>query len=240
MNNYNHFFIIGAQRSATTFLKNQLNKAPEIKMNLNLNGEPKVFLKKNFLYKKYLNNFFPNISSKITHLGEKSTSYYESPECILRIKKTFPNAKIVCILRNPSARAISNYYFSKKKGYEKRNICNAFENSPNNKYKTSVSPYDYIKRGQYYNYLKKWKKVFKENLIILQTEKVLSNYKEINKVFTALKIKYKIKKKYNSNRKLKDYNDNKHKNLIKKLNTVFQKSNSNLKKNFNISLGCWR
>ena len=29
---YKHFFIIGAQRSATIFLKKQLNKAPEIKM----------------------------------------------------------------------------------------------------------------------------------------------------------------------------------------------------------------
>ena len=173
MTNYNHFIIIGAQRSATSFLKNILNKSPYIMMNKNINGEPKVFLKKNFSYENYLNNFFPKIPNSVTHLGEKSTSYYENPKCAKRIKKVFPKAKIICILRNPTTRAISNYYFSKKNKLEERDIESAFKNVSQKKFKTSVSPFHYIERGKYYYLLKEWKKIFKNNLIIIQTEKLL-------------------------------------------------------------------
>tara|TARA_Y100001958_G_C21132787_1_gene473653 strand:+ start:9 stop:743 length:735 start_codon:yes stop_codon:yes gene_type:complete len=238
---YKHFFIIGAQRSATTFLKKQLNKAPEIKMNTNPNGEPKIFLKKKFSYKNYLNDYYPKIPNEVSWLGEKSTSYYENIKCAKVIKKKFPSSLIICILRNPSMRAISNYYFSKKNKLEKRNINEAFEKKViKKKYKTSVSPFRYIERGKYYSYLKHWKKIFGKNLIVLISEKIVSDISEINKIFKKLKVKYRLKKSNITKKKLNEYNDYKHYKLIQKLNKIYKKPNSELSKKFNISLRDWK
>ena len=237
---YKHFFIIGAQRSATTFLKKQLNKVPEIKMNINYKGEPKVFLKKNFSYSTYIKTYFPKISKKVVYLGEKSTSYYENINCAKLIKKNFPNSIILCILRNPTMRAISNFYFSQKNNLENRNFNDAFKKkSFKNKFKTSVSPYSYIERGKYYSYLKHWKKIFKDKLIILISEKAVSDSREINKIFKKLNIKYRLKNGSLTLKKLKKYNDPKHLEVVKKLNKIYQKPNLKLGKEFNISLQHW-
>ncbi len=68
------------------------------------------------------------------------------------------NAKILLMLRNPIKRAISNYKFSVRHGVETRSIEDAFRNESAwldkyDKSKISVSPYAYLKRGHYINYI---------------------------------------------------------------------------------------
>ena len=114
----NNHFIVGAQRSGTTYLLDNLNQHPEICITSKIKPEPKFFLKKNELINGrqfYLNKYFKNhINEKI--LIEKSTSYIQCNEAALAINKMFPNARIIILLRNPVNRALSNFFFSKING----------------------------------------------------------------------------------------------------------------------------
>ena len=181
----NIFFIIGAQRSGTTYLYQILDEHPSILMARPIRPEPKFFINpalqdKDNLF--YLNNFFRQRSSNHI-LGEKSTSYIEYPSLGEKILSRFPEAKIIVILRNPVQRAISNYFFSKKNKIETRSLEEVFiENkrvSDEMMKKTehiSVSPFDYLKRSKYIQYLKPYFEAFdKNNRKVLIFEKLLED-----------------------------------------------------------------
>ncbi|MEZ9601590.1 sulfotransferase, partial [Vibrio sp. 10N.286.46.A8] len=63
----NQFFIVGAQRSSTTWLYKMLQQHPEIKMAEPVKPEPKYFLNDIFDNKKdnYLTKYFKNIEPGI-------------------------------------------------------------------------------------------------------------------------------------------------------------------------------
>ena len=108
-----HFFIVGAQRSGTTFLYKMLDRCDAICMAKPVFPEPKYFINRelnNFKYESYLNTHFKHKKNEKI-LGEKGTSYIEYPETSITITKFFENPKIIIALRNPVERAISNYFF---------------------------------------------------------------------------------------------------------------------------------
>ena len=111
----NNHFIVGAQRSGTSYLLNKFDQHPEICITSKVKPEPKFFLKKTEVSKGkkfYINKYFSNrIDEKI--LIEKSTSYIESKDAALAIKKMFPRAKIIILLRNPVNRGIIKLFFFK-------------------------------------------------------------------------------------------------------------------------------
>ena len=117
---YKHFFIIGAQRSGTTYLARVLDQHPDISMAKPLIPELKFFLntsEKSLNYKNYLTNFI--LKKKIKNLlGEKTTSYFEQSHIAHKIKSIIKDYKIIIILRNPINRAISHYNYSVKSGVE--------------------------------------------------------------------------------------------------------------------------
>ena len=78
------------------------------------------------------------------------------------------------------------------------------------------------------------------NLRTSQSEKIVSDISEINKIFKKLKVKYRLKKSNITKKKLNEYNDYKHYKLIQKLNKIYKKPNSELSKKFNISLRDWK
>ena len=59
--------------------------------------------------------------------GEKSTSYLCSEVAARRIHACYPDAKIVIVLREPVARALSNHRFSTAHGFETLSAWEAFE-----------------------------------------------------------------------------------------------------------------
>lgn len=158
--------IIGAQRAGTTMLYNILEEHPNIRMAKPLYPEPKFFLKANInqLNKEwYINYYYPNLKNDETIIGEKSTSYIEHPQALMRMKEMFPDINIIVMLREPVARAISNYYFSKKNNIETRSIKNVFiKNDPPPKIaeEISTSPFNYLSRGIYIEYLKNVFEIF--------------------------------------------------------------------------------
>jgi hypothetical protein len=163
------FFIVGAQRCGTSFLAQLLDAHPEIKMAKPFFPEPKFFSNESEFVKGrkyYLDKYFgQNYSSKI--LGEKSTSYFESEETAKRIKAMFHDSKIIISLRNPIDRAISHYNFSVGNGVERRSLKEAIANPIQtfDQKKFSVSPYDYLGRGEYLKFLLKYMEVFGSNKI---------------------------------------------------------------------------
>jgi len=96
------FIIVGAQKSASTMIKQNLNRIDNI-----------------FLPKKELHFFDLNFDKGInwyeSHFkynkinGEKTPNYMNKKIYIDRIKKHYPNTKIIIILRNPILRAISHW-----------------------------------------------------------------------------------------------------------------------------------
>ena len=229
-----HFFIIGVQRSGTTFLYNLLARNSQICMAQPINPEPKYFINKNhtdFNYEKYITSCFPLYKNE-EFFGEKGTSYIEYPDSGITISKLFPNAKIIIALRNPVYRAISNYFFSLNNGIETRTIEEVFiykKPAPIISIKTSVSPFDYLKRGRYIDYIKEYITPFtKENVLITFYEEFTNSFEEqkyINK-FLGSNTKDFIyyKNKVNSSIKTQKVSSE----IISLLNTYFRPYNNQL------------
>ncbi len=188
----NQFFIVGAQRSSTTWLYKMLNQHPEVKMAEPVRPEPKYFLSKNFNNKKenYIKNYFYDIKPGITACGEKSTSYIEYELAAKRISSMFPDAKIIMMLRNPTKRAISNYQFSFNNGLETRTISEAIlGKKPAPKLDTPIStdPFDYLSRGLYQNYINMYEKYFpNSSLLILSTETITNEIEALQETYKFL------------------------------------------------------
>jgi len=189
-----HLFIIGAQRCGTTYLYKVLDSHPEIYMAKPLRPEPKFFINdleysNGKLY--YENKYFSSIDDSIKVLGEKGTSYIEHPDASDRIKSFYPNAKIIVLLRNPVERAISNYFFSYENGLETRSIEEVFlldKKPPDIQVKTSVSPFAYIKRGEYLNYLLPYHNAFRNNLKIILFDDLFSSTNIYMNIFGFLNV----------------------------------------------------
>lgn len=188
----NQFFIVGAQRSGTTYLYTILDEHPEVCMAKPIKPEPKYFLNSRFDETQYYNTYYSHSSSSTKIFGEKSTSYYENEIVAQKISKNMPLAKIIFILANPVDRAISNYNFSFENGLETRNIEDVFINNVSTdtlEYSTSVNPFNYKQRGIYYKYIENYYNYFpKENIKIIVREEFTNNINAIQDLYKFLNI----------------------------------------------------
>ena len=154
-----HFVIVGAQRSGTTYLYGLLDEHPEIEMAKPLRPEPKFFLD----YDRYAlgidayeSQLFPQAGARVR--GEKSTSYIESEVAARRINAMLPDARVILVVRDPVHRAMSNYHFSVQHGVEDLPPADALRAAAAgdrewDHTRFSVSPFDYLARGRYAEYL---------------------------------------------------------------------------------------
>lgn len=193
MHSDSFFAIIGAQRSGTTMLYDLLDQHPEICMAKPVRPEPKFFLSEDTsddAFRAYWAAHYPVLP---THkvFGEKSTSYLEIPASAPRMLARFPGAKALIILREPVERAVSNFYFSVKNGLETRTPEEAFSGNlpePTLSFLPSVSPFAYVPRGFYLDYLRPWFAIFPEKQIhVLIYEELLRRPEtELEKLFAFL------------------------------------------------------
>lgn len=191
-----HLFIVGAQRSATTYLYKILDQHPDIYMAKPMRPEPKFFMSntpEKLTYEMYKEKYF-SASGAVNWLGEKSTSYIESQGAAIAIKQMLPDAKIIIMLRNPVDRAISNYKFSKLNGLEKLSIEEAISSESQregsiNPEKVSVSPFAYKQRGIYVKYIDLWVELFgRENLILLVSENIVGQRDSVQALYQNLQV----------------------------------------------------
>ena len=243
----NRFFIVGAMRSGTTYLSTILDEHPEISMAKPLLPEPKFFIKPeeysrgiNYYEKNYFNE-----KKNVKIYGEKTVHYFEREDALKKIKTHYPGCKIIIILRDPVFRSLSNYYFSVKNDIESRSLWEVFiENLPEPKCKRKmyISPFDYLKRSIYIDYINMFKKYFHISKIkILIMEEFLGNKKQIKNVFKFLGVSsnfipVSINNKIHENPIITENIDH---GIITVLTTYFKKHNKRLEKYLGIKLNKW-
>lgn len=164
-----YLLVAGAQRCGTTYLHHLLDEHPEIAMARPARPEPRFFLDPNLFSKGldwYEATYFSNAETVPVH-GEKSTSYMESADAAERAARMLPDADVLVMLRDPVARAISNWRFSTDSGFEQRPLDLALKESVDrprdwDPTRTSVSPFAYLERGRYADYLEPWLQLFRQ------------------------------------------------------------------------------
>lgn len=108
------FFIIGAQKSASTSLHQQISSHPGIYMP---KGEVRFFEDPDYC------DSVPSAIEDIVRQGHgrkvgiKRPDYLARPEVPGRIRKHSPDARLIAVLRNPVDRAISAYFHQMKLGF---------------------------------------------------------------------------------------------------------------------------
>jgi hypothetical protein len=166
-----HLLVIGGQRCGTTYLTALLDSHPDITMASPARPEPKVFLSAELAARGldwYRATYFAHATSEQL-LGEKSTSYIDVPQAAARARSVLDRADIVVQLRDPIARAVSNWRFSKENGLEHRPLVQALEDNlegplPWDPSVTSVSPFAYLERGRYADHLEPWLSSFPDSV----------------------------------------------------------------------------
>jgi hypothetical protein len=108
------FVIVGAQKSASTFIQNALSRHPDVYMP---KGETRFFEDP-----EYGNGEVEQLAClfakrKEKALGIKRPDYLGRAEVPTRIRLKLPAAKIIIVLRNPVERLISAYYYYIKIGF---------------------------------------------------------------------------------------------------------------------------
>ncbi len=192
------FIGIGAARSGTSWIAQCLSEHPQIfipkvKELEFFNREINVF-KKNHIFndakkcfskydkegvRGYMKHFLEAGEDQIK--GEWSVKYLHEPEVAEKIKKEFPNVKILVCLRNPIDRAYSQFYFAKyKQGFER--CCQSFEEG------FEKHPNFYYYNSLYYEQLKRYFDLFPlTNILVLIYEDIQKNpLKFIQKIYHFL------------------------------------------------------
>jgi hypothetical protein len=146
----------GAPRSGTTFLIQALDRHPEVYVAKPIVPEPKVFfgpvLDADGYHRRYAQLFGGADAAQV--LVEKTTNYFESSRACALIRQHLPRVRLLFMLREPVARAYSNYLWSKKNGletlpFEEAVALEGRRQSPLPPEKAHARPYDYLIRGDY-------------------------------------------------------------------------------------------
>lgn len=188
-----HLLVIGGQRCGTTYVHDVLDAHPEIAMARPARPEPKVFLSPDDAAKGldwYRARFFAHAADERV-LGEKSTSYIEHPDAAARAASVLGRAHIVVMLRDPVERAVSNWQFSTANGFEDRPLRDALVDNLRGSREwddtaTSVSPYSYLERGRYADYLEPWFAAFPDTVHALFFERIVGDGGAVAGLYEAL------------------------------------------------------
>jgi hypothetical protein len=179
------FIIAGAPRSGTTWLYALARCHPQIAMAEPAVPEPKFFLV-DALWQRgidyYSTRWFDTLSAGKV-LGEKSTSYLESPEVAERMYGVLPQVKLIFLLRNPVDRAYSNYLWSRQNGLESETFeqALALEEQRDRDLPEDLRyarPHAYFSRGLYAEHLIRFYDRFPSEQILVLKHEDLATYPE--------------------------------------------------------------
>ena len=221
-----NFVIIGAMKAGTTSLYEYINQHPQVL--------PCAQKEVHFFvhhYEKGLDwyrSHFPPIANDVNYLTGEASPGYLCNTVQQKVKDTFPNVKLIAILRNPVERAISHYYHNVKHGIEKRSFEAAM--TAETEAISSLSDINLVKEtknwskqqgylftGLYVYFLQKWMATFdRKQLLVVQSEHLYQRSPETMKdVFDFLELPAFASDKYTNHlpgsyKKL-DYSDSKYK-----------------------------
>lgn len=145
------FIVIGGHKCGTSSLHYYLKQHPEILMPKTKGQD--LLNKVNLDIKTYEKSYETRTSEKI--FGEVSSSYFQSQKACKAIKKYFPRAKLLIMLRNPVDRAFSDFNALSNRQEIKGKFTDIVKNpEPSN---------SIIRLGFYYDFLKLYLNSFEKN-----------------------------------------------------------------------------
>ena len=183
-----NFIIIGAMKAATTSLYTYLKQHPDVFMtsikepmffnnfqketNFKLHGRK---TKKITTFEQYYTLF--NSVKNESAIGEASPSYISNKDCPNLIHKHLPNTKIIAVLRQPVARAYSNYLHARRADRESISDFETAFNKETERKTENWSPlYHYKSKGYYAEQLEQYFNLFpKENIKVVLFEDLVKN-----------------------------------------------------------------
>lgn len=179
------FIVAGASRSGTTFLCTCLILHPGIWMPRPFIPEPKVFTNPHLSREKYQEKYrklFAKADRPI--LGEKTVNYLEIPGAAQRIYELLPDVKLIFLLREPVARAYSNWLWSRMNGHETLSFEEAVKREEERRHVIPpglmTTPFDYLHRSKYDELLEPYLKIFpKQQLGIFLYEDFENNWRKV-------------------------------------------------------------
>jgi sulfotransferase family protein len=188
-----HLLVIGAQRSGTTYLSALLDGHPDITMARPARPEPKVFCDPQASARGldwYRATYFRHAGDEQL-LGDKSTSYLEDPEAPARARAMLGEADVLVVLRDPVHRAVSNWRFSTDNGLETRPLETALRENLTEERAwdpdvTSVSPFAYLQRGRYVDYLAPWTDTFADSVHVLFLSELVEDEATVARLWKTL------------------------------------------------------
>lgn len=190
---HRHLLLVGAQRCGTTYLGSVLDAHPAITMARPTPPEPKVFCDDDLSARGstwYHRTWFAHATDHAL-LGDKSTSYLEDPRAPGRAAQMLGEPEVVVLLRDPVRRAVSHWRFSTAHGFETRGLEEALladlhEDQPWDRERSSVSPFAYLRRGRYVDYLGPWIAAFPATTHVLFLEELLTDAEVLPALVGAL------------------------------------------------------
>lgn len=200
------FMVIGPQKTGTTALYSFLVEHPDIYTSI----QKEIFYFNTDLYDNgidWYKSHFPAFIHKNYLTGEATAKYFNSPIAAQRIARDLPLLKIIFILRDPAARAISDYYMKVRNGIEQRSLTDAISseikllqdygsgdlsNISNQELPQSKR---YVLSGLYYFFLKEYTSHFAlEQFLILESSNLKNNHDNVLKeIFAFLGVENYVK-----------------------------------------------
>jgi hypothetical protein len=150
-----NFIIIGAPRSGTTWMHENLREHPDVFMprEKELHFFDRHYEEGTDYYRPYFNNV--NAEKAI---GEATPAYMYKPEVCRRIKDQLPQAKLIVSLRNPIDRIYSRYWNALGKYAENEGL--SFEQKISKKTQ-------FVSEGFYYDHLTRFYDEFPEDQLLV-------------------------------------------------------------------------
>ena len=188
-----HLLVVGAQRCGTTAVHALLDGHPEIAMARPARPEPKVFTDPEAAARGaewYRATYFGHASAGQL-LGDKSTSYLEDPEAPGRAAAALGSPQVLVVLRDPLERAVSNWRLSTAHGLEDRPLEEALRENLQgprawDRAATSVSPFAYLERGRYADYLRPWTRTFPDTVHVAFLRELVEDGTAVTALWQAL------------------------------------------------------
>ena len=200
------FFVIGPGRTGTTSLFYYLDQHPSLSKSA---YDELGFFDVNFhLGFHWYRSLFPSILTKFRIKSKTNffmtydvtPSYVRRPWIARRIKKLFPNSKLIIVLRNPIDKTYSHYYLSTISG-ETRTFEEVIKKDMDDISKWNVNLKDdnyfatkvensKLARGFYVEQLLPWFELFPKNqILIISSEELATNTKNVmSEIFKFLNL----------------------------------------------------
>ena len=171
------YLVIGAQRAGTTFLHLMLASHPCVVppatkevhwFDLNFR-RPESWYRAHFPLLSELHRVTDRTGVR-TITGEASSYYCFHPAVPERVARILPHARIIMLVRNPTERAISQYFHSVEHGFEKLSLSDALAAEPErlagqedlladpNARSPAHDRFSYRARGRYLEQLERWRR----------------------------------------------------------------------------------